>query len=897
MVPAVLEFRRNQLKATEPQQQQGFGLPQALGIGAAVAGLGAAGYGISRLLRQKPAAAVSASAVRPATVDLEPAVRRVAAEGVPQTQPTPVRSSPLSEVRPSVPASVKTVDLDDEFSTLPGVIGATRSSLNQGFSPRQSSRIPDPWGATTAPPRQAAQGFSPRQYAESTGSLEAKPIVSDLTSIQSTQRPAAQDQFINAVESGEDQATGRIKTQLQRNEDYDLSQIEVLEDIAEYSRIQGMEQSEPITRVASVLPDGLPLDQAKGEQKINELVEEGKRYLRAQEIDTDYDYAVENAIQTRQVNQRIRRPLDLRKQARQILDDFRLQGQQVNPQEFAANFNNPQEFAANFNKQYREELNDELRLVDNARQRAELRGEETREIGEDIESLLSGGMPSVETTMRGKQLRGGKPGITGDISYLDEAGRFASADTGLKTRQEQGIQFQEKARTLNRLRGASDEELTFILQKNQQDLENNQPRTRLEADTARLASEVLRSRAINNPEPTPLQLDALERAQASVDLSRQILNQARNQRPTLAPGPAQDVARSMETLRRGMIVDPSEPLPEYPSVQQLRTGYVSDELGDIGPILGASDVYTGAAAEAAGPVIFTGKSKANTVIRDPRITGKVETATGRKYLTQYNPDVLGTVYNVAGTPANRAIAAQVEQNAQNFLADALAGGLQQKAISTPETYVTPGREPGPLLPPQYGPRISPLSLAGSLGLPGQEPSKRTHYAQYRPGRSATTPISPFIGDMPGGVVIATLQTPSRPVAPGRDIGAAPGRMDLTRRGEKARYYSQVPQAQFITGMEPAPIGPLTQSPGLSRIGGYSENPIKGAGGTQIIQPTSIGQRTAYPRMTPLRQAPDYSGNIATNIPRYGIGGENWQNDLMRSAYRRGGPIRTYRAEP
>jgi hypothetical protein len=842
MVPAVLEFRRNQLKATEPQQQQGFGLPQALGIGAAVAGLGAAGYGISRLLRQKPAAAVSASAVRPATVDIEAPVRRVATE---------YKTSPVAS--PEVPPS----------------------------------RIPDPWGATTAPSRQAAQGFSPRQYAESTGSLQAKPVVSDLTSIQSTQRPVAQDQFINAVESGEDQATGRIKTQLQRNEDYDLGQIEVLEDIAEYSRIQGMEQDEPITRVASVLPDGLPLDQAKGEQKINELVEEGKRYLRAQEIDTDYDYAVENAIQTRQVNQRIRRALDLRNQASQILDDIRLEGQQVNPQEFAANFN----------KQYREELNDELRLVDNARQRAELRGEEAREIGEDIESLLSGGMPLIETTMRGKQLRGGKPGITGDISYLDEAGRFASADTGLKTRQEQGIQFQEKARTLNRLRGASDEELTFILQKNQQDLENNQPRTRLEADTARLASEVLRSRAINNPEPTPLQLDALERAQASVDLSRQILNQARNQRPTLAPGPAQDVARSMETLRRGMIVDPSEPLPEYPSVQQLRTGYVSDELGDIGPILGASDVYTGAAAEAAGPVIFTGKSKANTVIRDPRITGKVETATGRKYLTQDNPDVLGTVYSVAGTPANRAIAAQVEQNAQNFLADALAGGLQQKSISTPETYVTPGREPGPLLPPQYGPRISPLSLAGSLGLPGQEPSKRTHYAQYRPGRSATTPISPFIGDMPGGVVIATLQTPSRPVAPGRDIGAAPGTMDLTRRGEKARYYSQVPQAQFITGMEPAPIGPLTQSPGVSRIGGYSENPIKGAGGTQIIQPTSIGQRTAYPRMTPLRQAPDYSGNIATNIPRYGIGGENWQDDLMRSAYRRGGPMRTYRAEP
>ena len=71
------------------------------------------------------------------------------------------------------------------------------------------------------------------------------------------------DQAINALDSGEDQQTGRIKLQLQRNEDLDLGQIEVLEDVAEYNRIQGMEQDEPINRVASQLPDGLPLDQAE----------------------------------------------------------------------------------------------------------------------------------------------------------------------------------------------------------------------------------------------------------------------------------------------------------------------------------------------------------------------------------------------------------------------------------------------------------------------------------------------------------------------------------------------------------------------------------------------------------------------------------------------------------
>jgi hypothetical protein len=72
------------------------------------------------------------------------------------------------------------------------------------------------------------------------------------------------DQAINALDSAEDQQTGRVKIQLQRNEGLDLGQIEVLEDVAEYNRIQGMEQDEPINRVASQLPDGRPLDQAEG---------------------------------------------------------------------------------------------------------------------------------------------------------------------------------------------------------------------------------------------------------------------------------------------------------------------------------------------------------------------------------------------------------------------------------------------------------------------------------------------------------------------------------------------------------------------------------------------------------------------------------------------------------
>jgi hypothetical protein len=72
------------------------------------------------------------------------------------------------------------------------------------------------------------------------------------------------DQAINALDAAEDQQTGRVKIQLQRNEDLDLGQIEVLEDIADEQRNFMMEQDEPINRVAAQLPDGLPVDQAEG---------------------------------------------------------------------------------------------------------------------------------------------------------------------------------------------------------------------------------------------------------------------------------------------------------------------------------------------------------------------------------------------------------------------------------------------------------------------------------------------------------------------------------------------------------------------------------------------------------------------------------------------------------
>jgi hypothetical protein len=72
------------------------------------------------------------------------------------------------------------------------------------------------------------------------------------------------DQAINALDAAEDQQTGRMKIQLQRNEGLDMGQVEVLEDIASQQPNSMLEMDEPINRVASQLPDGRPLDQAEG---------------------------------------------------------------------------------------------------------------------------------------------------------------------------------------------------------------------------------------------------------------------------------------------------------------------------------------------------------------------------------------------------------------------------------------------------------------------------------------------------------------------------------------------------------------------------------------------------------------------------------------------------------
>jgi hypothetical protein len=133
-----------------------------------------------------------------------------------------------------------------------------------------------------------------------------------LTQQHQAKRAFNVDQALNALESGEDQTTGRMRQQLQRNEGLDIGTIDRVED-----------QTNSIDVAASLTPDGIPFDQAESGGRINELIEQGKRYLRAQEIDLGYDYGPENRRQTAQVNERIARAMELKNTAERIIREER----------------------------------------------------------------------------------------------------------------------------------------------------------------------------------------------------------------------------------------------------------------------------------------------------------------------------------------------------------------------------------------------------------------------------------------------------------------------------------------------------------------------------------------------------------------------------------------------
>jgi hypothetical protein len=273
MAPEVMEFRRNQLKAPSQERQQGPDL-LSLGLGAGLALAGGAGafLGARRLMRGPKQSATSgvqtanlaemaaeASPVRRVVQESQPAPSRVAPQVGEQEfvayrpDPKEMVSRQVAEARrqsatesllkaaesrrgtyqPDLPGTQATLmalrsPLVDEAA---GVVEAAAPSRPLSIAPQQESL------------------FSPRSYIEQSGAVAP---AGDLTSLQQQSAPQIINQKINAVESGEDQMTGRIKSQLQRNEDLDLASIEQLEN-----------QTNSIDVAAASTADGLPVDQAE----------------------------------------------------------------------------------------------------------------------------------------------------------------------------------------------------------------------------------------------------------------------------------------------------------------------------------------------------------------------------------------------------------------------------------------------------------------------------------------------------------------------------------------------------------------------------------------------------------------------------------------------------------
>lgn len=261
LVPEVRAFRQNQLRAPQQERPEGTDpLSVGLGIGLALAG-GAAGFLGTRRLLKGPAKSATAGNVKvdlaSVASDLAPASRfrpRTENESAPATQQTKPEPSriPDNQVSPAQEVDVAQNFIDKYQADYEKEKRLEAGRMTQGEMRRQQNVV-DQLEQEEAQnilaslasqpetrmvrrhgrmvPREGnlqRSGFSPRSYAESVGSLAAPE---DLTSIQQQDLPQVIDQKINAVESGEDQFTGRQILDLQRDTDTTADRLPVNDQI------------------------------------------------------------------------------------------------------------------------------------------------------------------------------------------------------------------------------------------------------------------------------------------------------------------------------------------------------------------------------------------------------------------------------------------------------------------------------------------------------------------------------------------------------------------------------------------------------------------------------------------------------------------------------------------
>ena len=354
-----------------------------------------------------------------------------------------------------------------------------------------------------------------------------------------------------------------------------------------------------------------------------------------------------------------------------------------------------------------------LKAEDNIRQRSEQQGSRSM-TGEQLEEVLLGESKVIDSNMRGRALRGGSVNEKGNmftepgtVTYVGEGG----AETG-------------------DFRDAS---------------------TGVRTDIEFVAS---------GPK-TP-------KGAASIVESEAIRKQYQNRRPEPLRGPAADVARSMEVMRQGMEAEPREVRPST-QVPTINKGGYADDVAVIA--VPAETAFTGDAADAAGPVLFTGKNK-----RDSAVVGTSPPLTQGGI--SFVPEV--AEYN--------------ERMAQNFLNRAIDKGLTEKANPTVEVYETP-RIIGPA--EVAGPGSVPLSrTAAPSPEMGPDPSQRTGYARYI---STSKPVgTPSTGALTVGINYAEL--PKSDVYRPADIGRVTSSLS-----SKPKFVASIPTPKAVIAPDAGPV--------------------------------------------------------------------------------------------
>jgi hypothetical protein len=128
-----------------------------------------------------------------------------------------------------------------------------------------------------------------------------------LVQVQESREPLVAVNSMETVNTADDQSDGRFLRNLQRNEDVNMAAV-----------------SEAVVD--------------NKEAVLDSRISDALRYLRGKEIDTNFDYSAEEALQARQVGQRFERAQALQSLGNQVIDEVQAEGVIAKPVEAAQDF-------------------------------------------------------------------------------------------------------------------------------------------------------------------------------------------------------------------------------------------------------------------------------------------------------------------------------------------------------------------------------------------------------------------------------------------------------------------------------------------------------------------------------------------------------------------------------